>query len=179
MCSSVEFVGPLPDVAHHVHHAVGAGSLRMRVDGVGSGHRAACLRNGNGRGIPRVAPGKNAAVRALRGQLPLPLMRQALARPLCVGARIFKRDPGHGPIVPARGEVSVLPVAQKVDRVARRVVRGVEELLELRVGDGKLVDVEGGDVSSRVRGSGAASLPRDIAHRHRLLRRLRSQCPAP
>ena len=116
----------------------------MRVDGIGARHGAAGDGRGNVGGLPEVAPGIGAAVGALRGKLPLPLVRQALAGPLGVGARIFKRDPGDGAIVPALRIAAVLPVAQKVDGVGGRVVRGVEELLELGVGDGELVDEERG-----------------------------------
>ena len=84
------FVGPLPDIADHVRNAKWARSVRVRIHIVGTAHRSALIGHWHSTSIPRVAPRVDAAIGSLRGQLPLPLMRQALACPLEVGARIFQ-----------------------------------------------------------------------------------------
>ena len=62
----------------------------MRIDRVGSAHRALGVLNRNCGCIPNVAPRKNAAVGPLRGHLPFPLVRKALAGPLGIGPCIFE-----------------------------------------------------------------------------------------
>ena len=85
-----KLIGPLPDIAHHIHHAVGAGSEGMRFHRVGSTHRTRRIRKGHGSRIPLISPWKGTTIRSLSGHLPFPLVGQTFARPLCIGSRIFK-----------------------------------------------------------------------------------------
>ena len=98
----LELVGPLPDVAGHVHDAEGARALRVGVDGVGRREQAVGfdeLRHGGWIGL--VAPGVCAAVGALGRVLPFPFVRQALAGPGGIGASVFERNPGDRLVFPA------------------------------------------------------------------------------
>src|SRR6267378_2860416 len=136
-----EFVGPLRNISNQIEEAEGAGALRVCVDVGERGAGVAAVRGGNVRGVPIVAPRVEARIGGLRGVLPFPFVREALAGPGSVGASIFERDPGDGFRVPAGGEISFRPVAQEIVIVGGVIVRGVEELFELRVGDGCAVDV--------------------------------------
>src|SRR6202022_743606 len=91
-------VGPLPDIAGHIHDAEWTGSEGMGVDGRRASEIAAQVALGDGLVIPVVAPRIQPAIGALRGVLPFPFMREALAGPLRIGAGIFERDPGDGAI---------------------------------------------------------------------------------
>src|SRR5262249_22626023 len=90
------FIGPLPDVAHQIHNAERARSTRVCGDAVGTSHVPAFVRRRDDRRVPLVAPWVFALVGSLGVVLPFPLVRQALASPLSIGARIFKRDPSNG-----------------------------------------------------------------------------------
>jgi len=138
-----EFVGPLRNISDQIEEAEGAGALRVCVDVGERGARVAAVGGGNVGGVPIIAPGIKARVGGLRGVLPFPLVRKALAGPGGVGARVFERDPGDRFGVPANGEISVGPIAQEIVIVGGMVMRGVEELLELRIRDGHAVDVIG------------------------------------
>jgi len=135
------FVGPLGNVPDEVEHAERAGALWVRVYVGKRAARVAMIGSRNVRGIPFTAPGIDARVGGLRGVLPLPFMRKAFPGPGGVGTRVFEGNPGDRFVVPARGEIAVRPVAQKIVIIGGMVVRGVEELLELRVGDGRAVKV--------------------------------------
>src|ERR1044071_84057 len=86
----LEFVGPVPDVADHIHDAEWTGSIGMRID---IGWRRHDTRSFFERRHsiyfravpPRIGP----AVVALRRVLPFPFMRQSLAGPLGVFASVF------------------------------------------------------------------------------------------
>ena len=120
-----KFFSPLPNVADYIHHAIRAGALWMRVDGIRAGHAMAGRRRRNVRREPLVTPRIHASIGSLRCHLPLPLVRQAFAGPRCVSARILKRNPRYRPVFPSRLKCSVLPVAKKILCVVRRVVCGV------------------------------------------------------
>ena len=74
-----EFFGPLPHVAHHIHHSEWTCARRMRIHRVGeSGHpRLVCHRNG--RCIPFISPRISTFIGPLRRILPFPLMRETFA----------------------------------------------------------------------------------------------------
>lgn len=137
------FVGPLRDISDHIQKAERARAVRVCVDVREGGARVAAIRGGNFGGVPIAAPGVWARVSGLRRVLPFPLMRQALAGPCGVGARVFERNPGDGFGVPAGGKISGGPIAEEIVIVGGMVVRGLEELLELCVGDWRAVDVIG------------------------------------
>ena len=108
------FIGPLPDVAHHIHHAV-----RARASGwasTASGPRMERPWSGEGTlaKLPFTAPRISAAVGALRRKLPLPLVRKALAGPFGVGASIFQGNPGDRAIVPACGKLPFFQSRRKL-----------------------------------------------------------------
>ena len=138
-----EFVGPLRNISNQIEEAEGAGALRVCVDVGERGAGMASVGGRNVRGVPIVAPRVEPRIGGLRGVLPFPFVREALAGPGGVGASIFERDPGDGFRVPAGGEISFRPVAQEIVIVGGVIVRGVEELFELRVGDGRAVNVIG------------------------------------
>src|ERR1017187_1177426 len=94
---------------------------------------------------PGTAPRVPAAVQALRGVLPFPFVRQTLAGPAGVGARIFQRDPGDGPGLPAGGGLAILPVLEEIVVVRRMIIRSLEEIRKLPVGHRVFVDVIGRD----------------------------------
>ncbi len=96
----------------------------------------------NGAMVPIVAPRIGPAVGALGRILPFPFVRQAFSGPLGVGARVFDRYPGDRLFRPAFGIGTVPPVLQKIMIVARMVVRGIEKLLEVGIGDWIFVDEE-------------------------------------
>src|SRR5581483_6841218 len=52
-------------------------------------HHGARVRRGQSAGIPAIAPRVKAIVGRLRSILPLPLVRKALASPLCISPGIF------------------------------------------------------------------------------------------
>ena len=139
----VEFVRPLPDVADQILHPERAGPCGMQTH-IGRRRQRAAAEHGRCSLVaPRIAPRIQAAVRALRGVLPLPPVRQALARPGSVGARVFQRHPGDRLVLPAGLRRTVAPVAEEVQRIAWRITGGVDERLELRVRHRMAVDVEG------------------------------------
>src|SRR5277367_2498075 len=125
-----EFLGPLPDISYHVHHAEWAGSLRMSIDRIRTSHRARLVSYRHSGFVPLVAPRIELAVRTLGCVLPFPLMRQALSRPVRVGARIFLRDPRHRLVFPSRRIASIFPIAEKIQVILGVVVGGIQELLE-------------------------------------------------
>src|SRR5882724_9060855 len=67
-------VGPLSDILHEIHHAKRACSARMRIHIFRTPHRTALIRDRHGACVPCIAPRINSAIRALRGELPLPFM---------------------------------------------------------------------------------------------------------
>src|SRR5580658_11273782 len=103
----LKFLGPLPDVAHHILYAKGARAFRMSAHFVRGAHRARLFRRRNRGVVPFLAPRIETSVRSLRGILPFPFVRKALPCPLRVGTRVFLRNPGHWLFVPAFGEISV------------------------------------------------------------------------
>jgi len=138
-----EFIGPLRNISNQIEEAEGAGALRVCVD---VGERGAGMASVGGRnvcGVPIVAPGVEARIGGLRGVLPFPFVREALAGPGGVGTSIFERHPGDGFRVPAGGEIPFRPITQEIVILGGVIVRGVEKLLELRIGDGRTVDVIG------------------------------------
>ena len=154
-------VGPLPYVAHQIEHAEGACRSGVRVyiarglhitPEVGEGNIAGGDDDlhtfGTGLGLtgPQVSPRIHPAVGTLRSVLPLPLVRQAFACPLRVGACIFDRDPGNRLVVPACRVRSIGPVLEKVVIVCGVVVSRIEKTLELAVGHRVLVHPERCDV---------------------------------
>src|SRR5476651_2625528 len=100
----------------------------MGVHWVGPAHGPRFIRHWNRAGVPLLTPRIEASVGALRGVLPLPLMRQALAGPGGKSTSVFKRNPGHGTTIPTLREVAVLPIPQEVQHVLRLIVGGIEEL---------------------------------------------------
>ncbi len=138
--------GPLPDVAHHVHHAVGARAFGMGVDGIGTGHGAAGNGPGHVRGLPVISPGIGATIGALRGELPLPLVRQALACPLCVGARIFKGTQVTGRLSQPSGKVPFFQSRRKLMRRGGRNAWRRGTVLNCALVTGILVDEERRDL---------------------------------
>src|SRR5450759_1168489 len=135
----LEFVGPLPDVAGEVHHAVRTGAFREGVDIGGGTQFAAVLGLGEARAAGSVAPRIHPVVRALRGVLPFPLVRQALAGPTGVSARVFERHPRDRLVVPSGGVAAAGPIAQEIAIVGGVIVGGGEEPGELLVGHRVLV----------------------------------------
>src|ERR1035438_789778 len=125
------FIGPLPDVAREVHHAERAGAFRESIDIGGSAQLAAVLGRGHAGVAGGVAPRIHTVVGTLRGVLPFPFVRQALAGPTGVGARVFQRHPGHRLVAPSGGKVPVRPIAQEIMIVDGTIVGGGEECREL------------------------------------------------
>src|ERR1700678_2457642 len=76
-----KLIRPLPHISYHVHHAERTGSLRMRIDWIGTPHGARLIRCRHSAIIPCITPRIEAVVRPLSRVLPLPLMGQALSRP--------------------------------------------------------------------------------------------------
>ena len=138
----LEFFRPLPDVSDQIHDAEWTSTLRLRINRIRTTHRAALVRNGHGVGIPCVAPRVEASIGSLGRVLPLPLVRQPLPCPGCIGARVFKRNPSDGLVVPACRIGAVAPVTQEIQIVVWMVVGRVEKFLELRVRDWIFVDPE-------------------------------------
>src|SRR5207253_10328436 len=119
-------VGPLPHVAHQVHHPERARALRMRVDVRGHRHLARLALRRHVGGVPVVAPWIEALIGTLRGILPLLLAAQALARPRRVRARILDRYPRDRPFLPALARYALQPVAQEVVVVLRVIAGGLD-----------------------------------------------------
>jgi len=69
-------------------------------------------------------------------------MRKALAGPLGISTRIFKRNPGDWLLGRTVRITSVLPILEKVLVVRWMIMCRVEEVLELRVGDRESIDVD-------------------------------------
>src|SRR5271157_5756319 len=138
----LKFLPPPPPLSGPVHYAKRACPLRVRVHCIRSAHGSVFVHGWNCVGIPRVAPGICTSIRPLGRILPLPLVRQTLPRPSRVGARILQRHPRNRPIVPTRGVDAILPVAEEIQIVLRMIAGGIEELLELRVGHGILINPE-------------------------------------
>jgi hypothetical protein len=67
---------------------------------------------------------------------------QALAGPLGVCTSVLDRNPGYWLVPPTVGIRAALPILEEVMSVRGLVVRSIEEILELGVGDGKFVDPE-------------------------------------
>src|SRR5580658_11259122 len=82
-----EFIGPLRDVAFEVEDAERARGFCVRVHICKRGHHAAVIGGWYGLHIPIISPRVCAAVGGLRGVLPFPIVREALAGPCGVGAR--------------------------------------------------------------------------------------------
>src|SRR5215472_19265948 len=120
----------------------------MSINRVWTAHGSGLVRRRNGRSIPLVSPRVEAAIGTLRSVLPFPFVRQPFARPSGIGSRIFERNPGYGPIVPASRILPILPVAQEIQIIRGVIVSDIEKLLEFRIGHGKFVDIEGGNVHS-------------------------------
>src|ERR1700760_4620459 len=118
----------------------------MRTHVVGSAHGSAVIDNRNAACIPVVAPGINTSIVPLSGILPLPFMRQAFARPFCVGACILERNPGHGLVCPSLRIVPILPVLEEIQSIGRMVVSCVQKLLKLFVGHRVLVHIKSSDM---------------------------------
>src|SRR5580692_462412 len=114
----------------------------MRRNAVRAVHLASLVWHGNRRRVPIIAPRIEASVRALRGVLPLPFMREAFACPRCIGARILECDPRHGFVPSALWRRAVLPVEQKIQVVLGMVMRSIEKFFELLVGYWIFVDPE-------------------------------------
>src|ERR1700678_2338843 len=87
------FICPLPNIAHHVHHAERAGPCRVCVRVAWRIDKAALAGRWHHCWIPCLTPRIGPAILALRGVLPLPFVWQALARPLRVRTRVLNRDP--------------------------------------------------------------------------------------
>ncbi len=87
-------------------------------------------------------------------------MGQALAGPLRIGARVFHETQVTGCLAQPFGIGAVLPVLEKVPSSLRVIVGGVEELLELGVGHGILVHVEGLDLHAVLVEAPRTVLPR-------------------
>src|SRR5580692_2426408 len=141
-----EFIGPLRDVAFEVEDAEWARGSCIRVHICERGHHAAVIGRWYGLRIPIISPRVGAPVGGLRGVLPFPIVREALAGPCGVGARVFDGDPGYRFRTPTSGIGSVLPIAQKIVVVGWMVFRRVQKFLELLVGDGRAVNIEARDV---------------------------------
>src|SRR5580698_7404707 len=105
-----EFVSPLPDVAHHVHHSERTGALRVSVHQRRTRKVAAFVWLRNSRVVPLISPRIQALVFPLGRILPLPFVRQPFAGPLRIGARVFQRYPGYWFILPASVRPAVLPI---------------------------------------------------------------------
>src|SRR5262252_9476640 len=103
----------------------------MCVGRVRTSHAAALVGHRNCVWLPFIAPRVNASVGSLRGVLPLPLVGKALARPRCIGTRVFKGNPGDRLVLPARWIRAAPPIAQKIQIVTRMVARRIQKTLEL------------------------------------------------
>src|SRR5215469_3314487 len=145
-----EFFRPLPYISYEIDYAERAGTLRVRNDCVGIAHRAVFVRNGISFRVPTVSPGIEPSIRSLRCILPLPFMGQTLACPGRVRPRILQRDPRNRLTVPARWEVAVLPVAQKIKIILRMVVSRIQKPFELCIRHRTFVDPERIDVHGMI-----------------------------
>src|SRR5208282_4395048 len=128
------FIRPLPDVADQIHHAERACAFWMSRDSIGAAHGSALVRRWNRGSIPLISPRIKPAVGARGGVLPFPFVRQALASPGGVRARILQRNPGDRFVRPTLRVGSILPVAQEIQIVGWAIVRRIQKLLELSVG---------------------------------------------
>src|SRR5271157_256125 len=138
----LEFVRPLPDVSSHIHHAERARPFGKRIHWCRPTEIPPMLLPGSALVAPGVAPWVRAAIESLRGVLPFPLVRQPLAGPAGVGARVFQRNPGDGPVLPAGGILAVLPILEEIVVIRWMIVRGFEKIRKLPIGHRVLVDVE-------------------------------------
>ena len=116
---------------------------------------AGCVPTSTGSGIgdlgwvrarhPRASrrPKDSAAREPLRGVLPLPFARQALARPSGISAGVLDPDPGDRACYPTRRRCAINPVREEVLWDSRRIAAGIKKRLELCVGDRISIDREG------------------------------------
>src|SRR2546425_3970792 len=107
------FVRPLPDVACEVFHPERAGAARMSGNIIGAAKNTPLFRKGYGGCVPLLSPGIKASVISLGRILPLPFVREPLARPAGIGARIFERYPGNRIVRPAVRKATILPILQE------------------------------------------------------------------
>mmetsp|Transcript_41611 Transcript_41611/g.97739 ORF Transcript_41611/g.97739 Transcript_41611/m.97739 type:complete len:204 (-) Transcript_41611:9310-9921(-) len=129
-------------MAHHLLHAEGAGRLRVAAH---LGQHRQVARGVHGRYevvLPIHAPWVAPAIVALRGILPFPLMRQALAGPAAIGTGIFQTHPHHRSLQVLRGRLPARPVRQPVVPIRRPVARGLHEAREVLIGHRVLVDMK-------------------------------------
>src|ERR1700733_2082714 len=138
----LKFFGPLPHVPDQVQDAKRVCPLWVRVDRIWSAHCAALVWRRNCGGIPGVSPWVDASIRPLGCILPLPFVRQTLSGPARIGARIFKRHPGHRLVIPTRGISPIAPLAEKVQIILGTVVGRIKKFFELSIGHRILVDPE-------------------------------------
>src|SRR5208283_2049543 len=136
------FVCPLGYVADQIENTKWACSLRESryVDGRTQGRSR--IYRGKNLGVPVVPPRIGATAARLRCVLPLPLMGKAFPAPGCVCAGILDRYPCDGLVIPTLGIAAILPGAQEVVIVFGRVVRRVQESLELSIGHWRPIDIE-------------------------------------
>ena len=136
------FVGPLPDVPHHVECPEWARALRMGCDIVRAPRLAALVGNGHRLGIPRVAPGVRASIASLRRVLPFPFVGQTFSRPLRIRSCILQRNPGDWLIGPSLRVGSSLPIPEEVNVILGVVMGRVEKLLEILVRHRVLIEIK-------------------------------------
>src|SRR5208337_2396594 len=136
------FICPLPNVADHVHHAERACSRRMCINIIRTSHSAPTIRRRYGTRFPRIAPWIDATVGSLGRILPLPFVWQSFFGPLGIVARVLERNPSDWLVRPSLWIRPVCPVSKKVRIILRVIVSCLEKLLEVKVGDGVLVNVE-------------------------------------
>ena len=166
-----KFIGPLPNVADHVHHSERACGFWMSGDGIRTSHRSALVRSGDRGSIPLIPPRIKPAIGALGSILPLPFARQPLSSPGRIRARILQGNPGDRLVCPTLGVCSILPVAQKIQVICRTIMRCIQELLKVSITcQSRMASHE-----QCAHGTGEESPPRDTARQHRCRRILRSR----
>jgi len=88
------FVGPLPNVADHIHYTQRTRARGMGIHVIGRRQSTSLIGHRNIRRVPGISPGiKAILVTSLGCILPLPLVGQPLAGPLRVSACILQRYP--------------------------------------------------------------------------------------
>ena len=137
------FVCPLPNVADQINYPERARSCGMSIDIVRRAKRSSLIWNRHDRTFPLITPRIDPAVAALCGELPFPLMWKPFAGPFCIGASVFLRNPRGRFLRPSLRIRPILPVAQEIQIVLGAVVRCIQKLLILGVGDRIFVYVKG------------------------------------
>ena len=133
----VPAVGPLPDVAGHVHDAVGAGAAFKRADRRDiADPRIPDVRSFR---IERISPGKLPSVGSPRRLLPLRFGRKAFPRPAAVMIGLIPIDIGDRVVFPSGGDAPDVEVKGRTGagRIDKSFVLGVGHFVSVDEEEGK------------------------------------------